>query len=205
MSYGMGTILHVVPKELTPDNMSLPELAGVVPLEQPVIPQAFEVILKTPDVFLRAEHDMPCSLPSWFMCVQNWPGVARKLLERGLCRAVPASEVSTWRGQHLRAGLFGVEKPSTPMRRVIIDRRRRNAVERCLRQVILEKAQEESWAPQELEHAWRLLTLPHGSQLAEMMCSPKSVIRGWGEDARDYFYLLRYADLRHTETIVGYD
>eukprot|EP00971_Amphidinium_carterae_P206627 4099831-Amphidinium_carterae.4 len=37
------------------------------------------------------------------------------------------------------------------------------------------------------------------------MCSPEAVIRGWGEDARDYFYLLRYDDLRHPETIIGYD
>eukprot|EP00971_Amphidinium_carterae_P316161 6284435-Amphidinium_carterae.1 len=37
------------------------------------------------------------------------------------------------------------------------------------------------------------------------MCSPATILRGWSEDARDYFYLLRYDDLRHAETIVGYD
>eukprot|EP00971_Amphidinium_carterae_P078453 1551722-Amphidinium_carterae.1 len=193
------------PVELNASNMSLPEIAGVVPLKHPVIPSVFQSILETPDIFLKTKANMPIRLPPWFMCVKSWPGIARQLLLRGLCRAVAVEEVQPWRGQHLRAGLFGVEKPQTTARRVIVDRRRRNAVERCLRQVVMEKALAERWPPEKLEHAWRLLTLPHGSQLGDIMCSPKSTIKCWSEDARDYFYLLRYAPLRHTETIVGYN
>eukprot|EP00971_Amphidinium_carterae_P111876 2215856-Amphidinium_carterae.4 len=37
------------------------------------------------------------------------------------------------------------------------------------------------------------------------MCSPQACIRGWSEDARDYFYLLRYENIRHAETIIGYN
>eukprot|EP00971_Amphidinium_carterae_P210931 4185404-Amphidinium_carterae.1 len=207
LGYGMGVArgLHVAPKELDENNMSLPVQAGIVPLEFPVIPAVFEEILKTPNVFMKCDDDMPSRLPSWYMSVRNWPRVARSLIQHGLCKAIHPSEVTTWRGQHLRAGLFGVEKPGSSQRRVIVDRRRRNSVERCLRQVILERALREKWDPMDLEHAWRLLTLPHGSQLGEIMCSPATAIKGWSEDAKDYFYLLRYDGLRHAETIIGYD
>eukprot|EP00971_Amphidinium_carterae_P032949 648465-Amphidinium_carterae.1 len=80
------------PVELTASNMSLPEIAGVVPLKHPVIPSVFQSIL---------DADMPIRLPPWFMCVQSWPGIARQLLQRGLCRAVATEEVQPWRGQHL--------------------------------------------------------------------------------------------------------
>eukprot|EP00971_Amphidinium_carterae_P338980 6476555-Amphidinium_carterae.5 len=73
--------------------------------------------------------DMPSMLPSWFMNVRNWPGIAKQLVRHGLCRGIHPSAVTTWKGQHLRARLFGVEKPQTSQRRVIVDRRRRNAVE----------------------------------------------------------------------------
>eukprot|EP00971_Amphidinium_carterae_P277412 5505535-Amphidinium_carterae.1 len=207
LSYGMGLAKgqNVVPKELNESNMSLPEVAGIVPLKYPVVPKMFEDIFETPNVFLRDPADMPIRLPSWYMNVRCWPGIARQLILHGLCRAVHVAEVVSWHGMHLRAGLFGVEKPQSSLRRVIVDRRRRNAIERCVRQIVLEKALAEKWPPENLEYAWRLLTLPHGSQLGEMMCSPQACIRGWSEDARDYFYLLRYADIRHAETIIGYD
>eukprot|EP00971_Amphidinium_carterae_P075901 1499652-Amphidinium_carterae.2 len=207
LGYGDGASLKspVVPVELTEVNLSLPEVAGVVPLRFPVIPKVFEDILETPQVFLREEKDMPLRLPPWYMNVACWPRIAYQLLDRGLCRPVHPSEAMSWQGHHLRAGLFGVEKPQTHLRRVIVDRRRRNAIERCLRQIIMEKAKNEHWSPEELEHAWRLMTLPHGSQLTEILCSPGTVLRCWSEDARDYFYLLRYADIRHAETIIGYD
>eukprot|EP00971_Amphidinium_carterae_P332781 6467102-Amphidinium_carterae.1 len=196
---------NVVPVELNGHNMSLPEKAGLVPLKSPVIPPEFQSMLEEPDIFLREPSDMPDKLPPWYMCVASWPDIAKQLLRRGLCRAVHPTEAPLWQGQHLRTGLFGVTKPQTDLRRVIIDRRRRNSIERCLRQVLMEKAVEQSWDPERLEHAWRLLTLPHGSQLTEILCSPQSVVRCWSEDARDYFYLLRYASVRHTETIVGFN
>eukprot|EP00971_Amphidinium_carterae_P350331 6491491-Amphidinium_carterae.1 len=196
---------QVLPQELTEHNMSLPEVAGIVPLRHPIIPSVFEEILTEPDVFLRSESDMPEVLPTWYMNVASWPGIARQLLKHGLCRPVHPSEAHEWRGQHLRAGLFGVVKPQSSLRRVIVDRRRRNSIERCLRNVVAERALAESWPVAELEHAWRLLTLPHGSQLSEIMCTPLGRVLGWSEDARDYFYLLRYDDIRHSETIIGYD
>eukprot|EP00971_Amphidinium_carterae_P332684 6466947-Amphidinium_carterae.1 len=168
-----GTSGQVLPQELTEHNMSLPEVAGVVPLQYPIIPREFEEILVEPDVFLRRESDMPEVLPTWYMNIASWPGIARQLLRHGLCRPVHPSE----------ARLFGVEKPQSPLKRVIVDRRRRNSIERCLRNVVAERALAESWEVAELEHAWRLLTLPHGSQLSELM----------------------YDDIRHSETIIGYD
>eukprot|EP00971_Amphidinium_carterae_P266685 5290002-Amphidinium_carterae.3 len=195
----------VVPVELNSTNMSLPDVAGVVALRHPVIPSEFEEILETADIFLRNADDMPLRLPSWFMCTASWPPIAQRLILSGLCTPVHASSVSTWQGQHLRAGLFGVPKPNTEMRRVIVDRRRRNAIERCLRHVVKERALSQRWSAEELEHAWRLLTLPHGSQLGELLCSPQSVVRCWSEDAKDYFYLLRYPEIRHAETVIGYN
>eukprot|EP00971_Amphidinium_carterae_P349168 6490879-Amphidinium_carterae.3 len=207
LGYGAGAAkkLGVLPVELTETNMSLPEVAGVVPLQFPIIPQAFQDILESPHAFLRQESDMPERLPPWFMCVKQWPKIAQQLIVRGLCRPVSPDEVSFLGGHHLRAGLFGVEKPQTLQRRVIVDRRRRNAVEVCLRHVLLQRAVSEHWDPDDLEHAWRLLTLPHGAQLCELMCSPLSQVRCWSEDAKDYFYLLRYAPVRHAETIIGFD
>eukprot|EP00971_Amphidinium_carterae_P282209 5602371-Amphidinium_carterae.1 len=207
LGYGADAVKKqsVLPVQISASNMSLPEVAGVVPLKAPVIPSVFQRILETPDVFLRHEEDMPERLPPWFMCVHHWPQIAQQLLDRGLCKPVSIDQLTTWRGQHLRAGLFGVAKPQTEQRRVIIDRRRRNAVERCLRQVLIEIALRDRWDPQQLEHAWRLLTLPHGAQLAELLCSPCSQVHCWSEDARDYFYLLRYDEVRHAETIVGFD
>eukprot|EP00971_Amphidinium_carterae_P134020 2655823-Amphidinium_carterae.3 len=126
-------------------NMSLPEVAGVVPLEYPIIPKVFEEILTEPEVFMRKEENMPDVLPTWYMNVSSWPGIARQLLKHALCRPVHPSEAQVWRGQHLRAGLFGVNKPQSPLKRVIVDRRRRNAIERCLRNVVAERALRESW------------------------------------------------------------
>eukprot|EP00971_Amphidinium_carterae_P282208 5602370-Amphidinium_carterae.1 len=207
LGYGADAVKKqsVLPVELSATNMSLPDVAGVVPLKAPVIPSVFEHIWETPDIFLRHDEDMPERLPPWFMCVHHWPRIAQQLLDRGLCKPVSPDLLTTWRGQHLRAGLFGVAKPQTEQRRVIIDRRRRNAVERCLRQVVLETALRDRWDPHQLEHAWRLLTLPRGAQLAELLCSPCSQVHCWSEDARDYFYLLRYDAVRHAETIVGFD
>eukprot|EP00971_Amphidinium_carterae_P162590 3223250-Amphidinium_carterae.1 len=193
MDYGGKRVpkATVVPVELRGDNMSLPDHAGLVPLKSPVVPPEFEAMLEEPDIFLRASHDMLERLPPWYMCVASWPDIAKQLLHRGLCRPVRPSEAQLWHGQHLRAGLFGVAKPDTKMRRVIIDRRRRNSIERCLRQVMMEKALREQWEPERLEHAWRLMTLPHGSQLGELLCSPRTTIR--------------YASVRHAETIVGFN
>eukprot|EP00971_Amphidinium_carterae_P243864 4842953-Amphidinium_carterae.4 len=108
--------------------MSLPEVAGVVPLRHPIIPLAFQDMLEKPNIFLRRPSDMPDRLPPWFMCVKHWPGVAKQLILRGLCRAVSPDHVTYLGDHHLRAGLFGVEKPQSLLRRVIVDRRRRNSV-----------------------------------------------------------------------------
>eukprot|EP00971_Amphidinium_carterae_P009812 193500-Amphidinium_carterae.3 len=121
LGYGAQAVKKqsVLPVQLNESNMSLPEIAGVVPLKAPVMPSAFERILETPEIFLRRVEDMPERLPPWFMCVHHWPRIAQQLLDRGLCRPVLPDELTTWKGQHLRAGLFGVAKPQTEQRRVI--------------------------------------------------------------------------------------
>eukprot|EP00971_Amphidinium_carterae_P168338 3335660-Amphidinium_carterae.1 len=53
--------------------------------------------------------------------------------------------------------------------------------------------------------AFSLFSAWISAQRADVLTKFKGKVLGWSEDARDYFYLLKYADIRHTETIIGYN
>eukprot|EP00971_Amphidinium_carterae_P333264 6467911-Amphidinium_carterae.1 len=119
---------------LNEKNMSLPPVAGQIPLEPPLFADFYKHLLERPTGLLLPVEQRPRRLPTMFMDVQSWPPIAKKLRACRLVKYVPEEQVpvytlSSGRQVQARAGIFGVPKSSGDLARLIIDRRKQNSLE----------------------------------------------------------------------------
>ena len=128
-SYGSCTSA-AAPETLSPGNMSIPAAGARILLQEPVLPTEVAELLRQPDVFDLPAELLPRRLPLRCLRATNNADVLAKLWDTGLLEACPEEAVRRHRGEVIRAGLFGVAKKLSDKRRVIVDRRMRNACEK---------------------------------------------------------------------------
>eukprot|EP00971_Amphidinium_carterae_P263677 5231264-Amphidinium_carterae.1 len=186
------------------DNMALPADAAVVDLVPPILLPELAKIFQDPKSLVLPEPEHPSRLPAMYMQVENWTGVARRLLDSGLVKTIPFASMPRSRGRSLASGLFGVSKPGSEKRRLIIDRRRKNACERSMREAACIAAVREQWADERLLEVIREMTLPHPLQLRDLFMVAESVLRIDTKDAKDYFYLMALPPGQLQATPVGW-
>eukprot|EP00971_Amphidinium_carterae_P050590 996187-Amphidinium_carterae.2 len=122
---------------ITADNVSLPTRAGVVALDEKVLPKYMVDVLTSPDGLLMPAADRPRERPPMFVDVQDWPALASRLLNLNMVTLVEDDTIPYIDGQQCRAGLFGVPKATGELCRMIVDRRPRNSVEMDIRTRLL--------------------------------------------------------------------
>eukprot|EP00971_Amphidinium_carterae_P265941 5275636-Amphidinium_carterae.1 len=189
---------------ITQDNVSLPAQAAVVQLTSKVLPQFMVEVLSAPDGLVKPVHQMPASLPAMFVDVENWAGIALRLLQLQMVKLVYDEDVVSQNGEELRAGIFGVPKANGPLCRMIVDRRRRNAIEDDIRSKLLESFAEDRLDEEEFTRIWRRMCLPHPSCLMDMIWGPSTRVICSMEDCADFFYLLRMPKQRELDAILGH-
>eukprot|EP00971_Amphidinium_carterae_P070652 1397250-Amphidinium_carterae.1 len=135
--------------------------------------------------------------PRGFWLVQDWSSMASRLCESGMMQLQLHSPTA------LRTGLFGVPKKGSSLARIIVDRRPQNSQERRLVEIAFERGVRAGLDPRELLHHQRLRSLPHPSQLTDMVIPWDAKVIVSAEDCSDYYYLLRHPPSRVCETIVG--
>ena len=128
------------PLKLNQFNMSVPDVGAQVLISEPRVPEEFGMIFRSPGIFDLPDGELPLRLPNMCMAVDKWEPIAAKLWDIGLIDLVPSDRVVHIGGKPVRAGLFGVAKKLTSSLRVIVDRRRRNSVEKRLGRVLAELA-----------------------------------------------------------------
>eukprot|EP00971_Amphidinium_carterae_P118978 2357183-Amphidinium_carterae.1 len=189
---------------LSVSNMALPVNAAVVQLVPPIVLPEISKILHTEGALDLSPLEHPKHLPPMFMLVQDWASLAKKLLESGLAHAVPYAKVPRSCGRSVASGLFGVSKPGSDLRRVIVDRRRKNACERSLREAACAWAVEEQWGEDRLLAVVREMTLPHPMQFKDLFAVTGSQLHIDTKDAKDYFYLMALPDAQLHSTPIGW-
>ena len=186
---------------LCPGRVSLPQVAGTIPLQVPTVPRSVQVILQQPGSFMR--KPAPPSIPRSFSSMSSWPGMADELLSKGLCKLMPPEIGEFFNGERVSAGLFGVPKKSSDKCRLIIDRRPQNGRELSLRDVVLRLVLDGSLSATEGVHLLDLMTLPFFGQFSRLMTTQQSSLMITGEDASDYYYHLRLPEAIVKTNAVG--
>eukprot|EP00971_Amphidinium_carterae_P323817 6435486-Amphidinium_carterae.1 len=121
---------------------------------------------------------------------------------------VPLHCVPRVEGRAQLAGLFGVHKPDSDLKRMIVDRRPRNACElsaelalaRYLGQFPMSAEEREIYSPKLLI---RFGTLPHAALFIDALWTDTTSVLACVEDAKDFFYLLSMPLKRHGESAFG--
>eukprot|EP00971_Amphidinium_carterae_P319230 6345207-Amphidinium_carterae.3 len=157
------------------------------------------------DVSLSAEEKDVLSLPRLCMRTPDWIELARALTSIGLCVLAEDSKSPLWGSQqrHLRAGVFGVEKPGSDRLRLIIDRRRKNATEQGLRKGLLQVHELGLVEADRFACLMRHMTLPHASQFTDLLLPRRCHFLMNLMDCKDFFYLLRMPLAATWSTPVG--
>jgi len=195
------------PETLTASNMSLPKCAAIIPLQEPVLPAAYASLLRAPSAFLVPEALRPSAMPPMCMSVSNWLDVAVKLWDVNLVGLCPDRQLLEHNGRTVRAGLFGVAKKNTLLRRMIVDRRPMNSLEYDLVTALrLHRARDPSILPtaEDVAYAERLAILPHASQFCDIFMTAGSRLTINLADASDFYYLFEWGRERALDTIVGW-
>eukprot|EP00971_Amphidinium_carterae_P329375 6461779-Amphidinium_carterae.1 len=148
--------------------MALPAAAAVVELTPPLVMPEIAQIFHDEGRLDLPEADHPDRLPPMFMKVKEWSAVARKLIVSGLAHAIPVAAAPSSRSRSLASGVFGVSKPESELRRVIVDRRRKNCCERSLREAAFVASVAERWSDQKFMEVVREMTLPHPMQFRDL-------------------------------------
>eukprot|EP00971_Amphidinium_carterae_P188722 3746151-Amphidinium_carterae.1 len=189
---------------LDASNMALPAAAAVVELVPPLVQPELSALLHTPGGLDLPVAEHPQRLPAMYMQVSDWAAVARRLLDSGLAHIVDYDAVPRSRGRSLSSGLFGVSKPGSNLKRVIVDRRRKNACERSLREATLLVSAEQQWDLDRTLSLVREMTLPHPLQFKDLFMVHNSRLRIDTKDAKDYFYLMSLPDAQRQATPIGW-
>ena len=156
-------------KAVDPARISLPERAAVCKPEDFLCKER-RAVLKDLRSIILPERGWPHPLPQPCHWITRADEVRLRasLLRSGMAEVISADRVPRdSRGRRIVAGLFTVPH-KVESDRLIIDRRPQNATESRL-----------MWSE-----------LPHGSLLGQIRLSPKSHLRGSGDDLSNYFYLL---------------
>ena len=204
-NYLGGGSHFVEPLTLTADTLSIPQRGADILMQTPVVPPEYSDIFALEHVFDKLPEDYPPKLPPMCLRVAEWGAVAARIWDARLLRAVDPSVVEVAAGVEVRAGLFGVAKKGDHRLRVIVDRRRRNALERPLRDVLHDYCRANNVTRGRQAYLLRLATLPHASQFAELFVTKGQTLSISTDDAKDFFYLLRWPQARIDETVVGLD
>eukprot|EP00971_Amphidinium_carterae_P029534 581407-Amphidinium_carterae.1 len=195
-----GTDTHT----LDASNMALPATAAVVELVPPLVQPELSTLLHTPGGLDLPLDEHPQRLPAMYMQVNDWPAVARRLLDSGLAHVVDYEAATRSHGRSLSSGLFGVSKPGSDLKRVIVDRRRKNACERSLREATLLASAEQQWDLDRTLSLGREMTLPHPLQFKDLFMVHNSRLRIDTKDAKDYFYLMSLPEAQRHATPIGW-
>eukprot|EP00971_Amphidinium_carterae_P314555 6252250-Amphidinium_carterae.2 len=167
--------------QLSAASMSLPKVAGRVPLRWPLIPPEVEQLIEDPKSFMHPEA--PLALPRTFTAVDDWLTVLDALLNCELCELIPEHLVPRHFGCRVSAGLFGVPKKGSTKTRLIIDRRAQNSREVGLKTALAGL------------HVRGLIslesTLPYPAQFCRLLLGDTSTWSVCSEDVADYYYLMR--------------
>eukprot|EP00971_Amphidinium_carterae_P037555 738405-Amphidinium_carterae.1 len=195
---GMNTVC------LNETNMALPKAAAVVELTPPIVLPEIAEIFGTIGGLDLAPEEHPAKLPQMFMKVDNWSAIAQRLVQSGLAHVIPFEGAPRSLGRSLASGLFGVPKPGSELCRLIVDRRRKNACERSIREAACARASEESWEDEQLMMVIREMTLPHSLQFRDLFLCEHSYLHIDTKDAKDYFYLMALPPAQRHATPIGW-
>eukprot|EP00971_Amphidinium_carterae_P278631 5531003-Amphidinium_carterae.1 len=178
------------------DNASLPEVSAKVDLARVLPPELFALLAATSDCLERemteGEKDA-LSFPRLCMHTPDWTAFARTLVSIGLCAVAEDDRSPLWgtHKHHLRAGVFGVEKPDSSQLRLIIDRRRKNATEQGLRKGLVQLHELGLVESERFACLMRHMTLPHASQFTDLLLPRRCHFLMHLMDCKDFFYLLQ--------------
>ena len=197
------TMCAAGPVELEASSMSLPSRGASVAMDETVLPRSIAAVLSQPRAFDRSPDEVELPLPGACHAYQDAPSILARLWDARLLRPYALSALEVYDGAVVRAGLFGVVKPGSSKIRVIVDRRRRNALERGLPEVLWDYDTWHHTPEEEAIQNQRLLAFPHGSQFCDLVLGARSTISIDIDDASDYYYLLRWPRTRCEETLVG--
>ena len=126
------------PLQLDASSLSLPLFGAKIEMDETVLPRSLAQVLRAEAVFDKNCVDMSIPLPGACHAYQAAAPILAKLWDARLLRPCARSALEVFDGAEVRAGLFGVAKAGSEKMRVIIDRRRRNHLERGLPQVVWE-------------------------------------------------------------------
>eukprot|EP00971_Amphidinium_carterae_P350924 6491809-Amphidinium_carterae.1 len=193
---------------LDSENASLPSVAARIPLEAPVIPPPLARLLLSEQGFARDADENFTSLPRRHLNISKWGELLRKLVQIGLARLVPLSEIPVCQGRPQLGGLFGVPKVGTSRVRMIVDRRPRNACELSAELALARFLSRHpmSWHESTVYPPSLLIrfgTLPHAALFVDALWTSTTKVLAYVEDAKDFFYLLAMPRVRHKESAFG--
>ena len=191
------------PLQLDAASLSLPLVGAKIEMDEKVLPSSLAQVLRAEAVFDRSCMDISLPLPGACHAYQAAAPILAKLWDARLLRPCARSALEVFDGAEVRAGLFGVAKAGSEKVRVIIDRRRRNHLERGLPQVVWEHDANEETSEEEALLHQRLMAFPHGAQFCDLVLSAGASLSIDADDAADYYHLLRWPRARWTETLVG--
>eukprot|EP00971_Amphidinium_carterae_P351168 6491953-Amphidinium_carterae.1 len=185
-------------------TVSLPTCSAMVDL-QTVLPPELFALLSVPGMLERVSDESEkeaLSLPALFMRVRDWDELSLHLVQTGLCCLGEDRWSPTWGARHLRAGVFGVEKPDTCKVRMIVDRRRKNATEVSMRTSLYGRCGA-TMSEDRLHLLKRHMTLPHSLQFGDLLLPRHCELDMSVMDCKDFFYLLRVPEAAIWCTAVG--
>eukprot|EP00971_Amphidinium_carterae_P306267 6086479-Amphidinium_carterae.2 len=216
--YGSANISHpaglaecstagTVADDIERESASLPVESAKIDLSR-VLPQELFCMLSTPgylDLQLSEAEKNALSLPRMCMRSACWKELGRELVRIGLCLVADDECARLWgtNQRHLRAGVFGVEKPDTSKLRLIVDRRRSNATERSLRKGLANLLEGDLIDPERYHLLLRHMTLPHASQFTDLLLPANCHFMMNLLDCKDFFYLFEMPLTAVWTTAVG--
>ncbi|MBM4073889.1 MAG: hypothetical protein FJ271_33965, partial [Planctomycetes bacterium] len=179
--------------------VSLPTTGAAVDIVG-LVPRSVGECLQAKDAFSLPPEERPETLPGCLMNIsyEEWMRLLRRMLDNGMVTLVPARRLPTWRGRTITAGLFGVPKPPDHMR-LIVDRRRQNALEMGLLDALRRRGTDDS----EIARIRTLARLPHGGMWGDMILGPGDQLSINLDDLKDYYYLLRWPEPLASGSAVG--
>ena len=166
--YGWDTsALDPGPAVLSPNKLSIPSKGALVELRPPLIPRTLWRLLSRPGAFALPASRVPVSPAGSFLSCTSVDGVMARLWDARLLAPLPADVLRLHGGAPVRAGLFGVAKKDSDKLRVIIDRRRQNALEKPFVEALREQGRRDGASEADSLLLERLATFPHGSQFCD--------------------------------------
>ena len=198
-----STSLMAAPRVLTSETASLPQCEHRVPLDDGHVHPVLARIFATPGIFDRPQSELPAQAPPSCSRVRAWRPLAGRMFDLGMLSLLPLDSTPRVGGVRAVSSLFGVEKKGSDALRVILDRRRRNIMERSLERVITEAHAAGELDDDLLLHLLRLSALPHPCQLGDLVLEPLDRIRLSSEDVAEFYHSLQWPAARWAENAVG--